>query len=435
MVFACKKEAKTTQEPEPQNPKPQGTTFKTNTIAIQLASITPTNLGTALDRSIPGTTLYVKDGEEHLIIPPTLFYNEPLIPTVHLKKKNNEWVYIDNYPEAAMGCGRDSELLDNNGTVVFADHGLEPNQPIWPFGNIHIARTNGEKLNWTTISEDRSFYHSVSIGDLNNDGLNDIVALHMGTKGSWGDNLHTYIQKANGTFEPNKNMLSYNNWLGAYGAGAVLIANILGDSRPEIIRADYRVFSEFPSKRYSFSIFGFSSTTGKYEFIKSPGVFGFASTDFGATSMKAVDFDKDGDLDIALAYEGNQTNGVEIWTNNGNGDYIFSNQKLEYKFNDLQFREFEIVDVNNDGWQDIVLNGWGGKLFKSDYSKGEILLNNLIWKNNNGVLEQLSTPNRVTLGDMPTYIKAFIVNNKLKFIAIRGNSEGKLIINDITPVF
>ena len=151
--------------------------------------------------------------------------------------------------------------------------------------------------------------------------------------------------------------------------------------------------------------------------------------------MKAVDFDKDGDLDIALAYEGNQTNGVEIWTNNGNGDYTFSNQRLEYKFNELQFREFEIADINNDGWQDIVLNGWGGNLFKSDYNKGEVLLNNLVWKNTRGIFEKISTPYRVALGQMPNYVKAFIVNNKLKFIGIRGRADGRLIINDISPVF
>jgi len=438
ILFACKKEAVQNQSNnQTTSPSvlPQETTVKTSTILIDPPGISSEDMGTALERSIPGTTLYVQNNEENIIIAPTLFYNEPLIPAIHLKRKNNEWTYIGNYPEAAMGCGRDSKLLDNNGTLVFADHGIEPSQGTWPFGNILIAKTSGEKLNWTTISKDRSFYHSISTGDLNNDGLTDIVGLHMGTKGTWIDNLHTYIQKANGRFEADKNMISYNNWLGAYGAGAVLIANILGDARPEIIRSDYRVFPAYPSMRYSFVIFSFSSTTGKYEFAKTPGVFGFASTDFGATSMKAVDFDKDGDLDIALAYEGNQTNGVEIWTNNGNGDYTFSNQRLEYKFNELQFREFEIADINNDGWQDIVLNGWGGNLFKSDYNKGEVLLNNLVWKNTRGIFEKISTPYRVALGQMPNYVKAFIVNNKLKFIGIRGRADGRLIINDISPVF
>jgi hypothetical protein len=332
MILACKKEGAQVQNNN-QTATPKETTIKTTTISLQLAGISPQNLGTALDGSIPGTTLYVQNNEENIIIPPTLFYNEPLIPSIHLKRKNNEWTYIANYPEAAMGCGRDSKLLDNNGTVAFADHGIEPSQGAWPFGNILIAKTNGEKLNWTTISKDRGFYHSIATGDLNNDGLTDIVGLHMGTKGTWADNLHTYLQKNDGKFEEDRNMISYNNWQGAYGAGAVLIANILGDARPEIIRADYRVFQAYPSKRYSFAIFSFSSTTGKYEFVKTPGVFGFASTQFGVTSMKAVDLDKDGDLDIALAYEGDQTNGVEIWTNNGNGDYVFSNQRLEYKFN------------------------------------------------------------------------------------------------------
>jgi len=166
--LSCKKEGAQVQNNN-QTTTPKETPIKTTTIAIQLAGISPENVGTALDRSIPGTTLYVQNNEENIIIAPTLFYNEPLIPSIHLKRKNNEWTYIANYPEAAMGCGRDSELLDNNGTVVFADHGIEPSQVTWPFGNILIAKTNGEKLNWTTISKDRGFYHSIATGDLNND--------------------------------------------------------------------------------------------------------------------------------------------------------------------------------------------------------------------------------------------------------------------------
>lgn len=151
--------------------------------------------------------------------------------------------------------------------------------------------------------------------------------------------------------------------------------------------------------------------------------------------MKAVDLDQDNDLDLVLAFEGNQTNGVEIWTNNGNGDFVYSNQRLIYNFSELQFREFEIADYNNDGSPDIILNGWQGKLFKGDFSKGELLLHNLIWKNNKGIFEKLSTPTIVNTGDMPTYVKAFIVDKKIRFIGIKGSNDGKLTINDIVPVF
>lgn len=433
LFLSCSKEE--TKTTESSSPPKNTTTIKNNSINLQITGISPSTIGTSIDASITGTTLYAKDGIEHLIISPTLFYNDPLIPAIHLIKKNGEWIYESNYIEGAMGAGRDSELLDDSGTIVFADHGLELRNGTWPFGNIMISKTIGEKLIWSKISDERSFYHSVSTGDLNNDNLKDIIGLNMGTKGSWGDNLHSYIQKPDGTFEANKNLISYSNWKGAYGAGAVLIANILGDSRPEIIRADYRVFSAFPSPRYSFAIFSYSATTNKYEFIKTPGIFGFATRDLGVTSMKSVDLDNDGDLDIALAYEGDQTNGIEIWTNNGNGNYVFSNQRLEYKFNELQFREFEIADINNDGWQDIILNAWAGNLWKSNYSNGEVLLNNLVWKNTKGTFEKINTPYRVVLGEMPSYIKAFIVNKKLKFIGIKGDSQGKLIINDISPDF
>lgn len=33
-----------------------------------------------------------------------------------------------------------------------------------------------------------------------------------------------------------------------------------------------------------------------------------------------------------------------------------SNNKIEFAFTDMQFREFSVVDVDNDGWPDIVLD-------------------------------------------------------------------------------
>lgn len=433
IVSCTKQENETTTTIEPVK---EMTSFRNSTISLQVANISSSDLGSSLNGSISGTTLYLKDGVEHLIISPTLFFNEPMIPAIHLLKNNNEWIYESSYPEGSMGAGRDSESIDELGTIVFADHGLELRQGTWPFGNIMISKTIGEKLTWSTISTDRSFYHSVSTGDLNNDGLKDIIGLNMGTKGNWNDNLHPYLQKSDGSFEANKTLISYNNWLGAYGAGAVLISNVLGDSRPEIIRADYGINSNYPSPRYSFVIFSYSSQTNKYEFVKTPGVFGFATQNLGVTSMKTLDYDKDDDLDIALAYEGDQINGVEIWNNNGNGDFSYSNLRLEHSFSNLQFREFEVIDVDKDGWLDIVLNASNGVLFKSaNFGSAEVYLQNLIWKNNKGKFEKYSKENKIIISQVPSYMKAFSVNNKFKFIGIRGNSDGTLTITEINPVF
>lgn len=433
LLLACKKQDNQTNETP--IPKEQST-VKITSLPLKIDNISSADLGSALNGSISGTSYYLKGGLEHLIISPTLFFNEPLIPAIHLIKKNNEWVYEASYAEGAMGAGRDSDLLDDEGSIVFADHGLELKQGTWPFGHIMMAKTNGERLSWSTISTDRSFYHSISIGDLNNDGLKDIIGLSMGTKGTWLDNLHPYIQKVNGTFEANKNLISYTNWVGAYGAGAVLVGNVLGDSRPEIIRADYGINSSYPSPRYSFAIFSYSAQSGKYEFIKSPGVFGFATRNLGVTSMKLADLDKDGDLDLMLAYEGDQVNGVDIWTNNGNGDFVYKNQTLEYSFTDLQFREFEVIDADGDGWQDVVLNPSTGRLFKSaNFGVADVYLNNLIWRNNNGTFEKLNKVQILPFSQVPTYFKAFSFNNKLKFIGIRGNLDGTLVISEVNPVF
>jgi hypothetical protein len=363
-----------------------------------------------------------------------LFFEEPLIPAIHLIKKNGKWVQMNSYIEGAMGAGRQSELLNSSGSIVFADHGLELRNSQWPGGNIILAETRGETIIWKNISKERSFYHSLSVGDLNNDGLNDVIGLSFFSRGTWNEPLHPYIQQTSGEFKEDRTMVTYNTSLGQNG-GSVLVANVMGDSRPEIIQSDYGPVSG--ATRFSFIIYKFNSATGKYEFEKTPGVAGFASGNGGATSMRAIDLDKDGDLDIVLAYEVNtDAVGFEIWANSGNGDFVFNNQRLEFKNSDLQSREFEVFDVDDDGYPDILLNPTNGSLFKNvQFGSGHVSIHNLLWKNNNGKFEKNTKEQQITLNSVPVYMKAFVVNKKLKYIGIRCNVDGTLQITEIDPVF
>lgn len=409
------------------------TIVETQSLVLNVSGITGSQFF-SVNGSISGSRLYFKDGVEHLLLSPTLFFEEPLIPAIHLIKKNSKWTQINSYTEGAMGAGRQSELFDDAGTIVFADFGLELRNGVWPAGNMVVAKTVGETIKWSVISKERSFYHSLAIGDLNNDGLKDIIGLSFGTKGNWIDPLHPYIQQTGGEFKEDRTLLKYNPSLGQNG-GCVLIANVMGDSKPEIIQADYNPVGGVD--RYSFIIYKLNSSTNKYEFEKTPGVSGFATESGGATSMRAVDVDKDGDLDIILAYEKNKDSvGFEIWNNDGNGNFVYSNQRIEFKNTELNSREFEVFDADGNGFSDILFNPTSGSLFKNvEFGSGYINLHNLIWKNSNGRFEKHAVEQKINLNNVPVYMKAFTINNKLKYIGIRCNIDGTLQITEIEPVF
>ena len=57
----------------PVAPVKEVTTVKISSISLQVANISSADLGSSLNGSISGTSLYLKDGAEHLIISPTLF--------------------------------------------------------------------------------------------------------------------------------------------------------------------------------------------------------------------------------------------------------------------------------------------------------------------------------------------------------------------------
>jgi hypothetical protein len=336
-----------------------------------------------------------------------------------------------------IGSVRNYEKI-TNGTYAYSDHGIEYGEK-WPFGHIWKFETIGEKLKWIQVSKVRSFYHSVSTGDFNSDGLVDIIGLNMGTYNNWFNNLHPYTQNTNSTYSENRDLITEINFKGPYGAGAVLCVNLFGDEKPEIIRADYGYdeSNSFNFIRYSFIIFSYDNNTKQYEPIKRPGVVGvFTNTKAGATSMKSFDYDKDGDVDLVIAYEG-LNNGIEIWENKGEGNFIPTNQRFEFTEQQLSFREFEIADVNNDGYVDILLNPFhygldfrdGLTTYKfGDFGNG-IKLNKCILINNKGKFEQYKK-DIVIPNIKPGFMKGFFIDNKLKFIGLEYLNN-KLLLHEV----
>jgi hypothetical protein len=414
------------------------TIYTATKIPLSINSHSNNDIQTAMDGSVSGTIYYVFNGIEHIVIPGTLFFRAPLTPIVHLIKKNNIWQLENYYPEAAMGAGRNYEKI-GEGEFVFSDHGLELSQGTWPRGDIWLMKTIGEKLQWTKVSKTKSFYHSVSSGDLNGDGRLDFIGLHMGTNGDWGDNLHPYTQSSDGVFSEARNFISYdklqqfdNKW----SAGAVLITSLFNNSSPEIIRGAYG-HSSAQKNIYGFAIFSFNNFTKQYEVSYLPSNIGaFASTEFGSTSIKVTDVNKDGKKDLIFAGEGNNYMAIQVFLNNGKNEFN-PGQLISYTNNEMQFREFNLVDYDKDGDEDIILNPFHfGTQFRfggSGTNKGNgIVINNLILNNNGGNFSPLKKSIKID-GIYPAHLKGFMINGKLKFIGLQGNNDGSLTIFDITP--
>lgn len=412
-------------------PAPKYLISSTVISGFTIPNISNAQVQTGVNGSISGTIVYSKDNVLNMVIPATLFFNYPLIPAIHLIKLNGTWQFENSYLDGAMGAGRNYECIDTlNQSWVYADHGLELTTGNWPNGHMILMKTIGNKLSFSNISLSKSFYHSISTGDLNKDGLKDVVGLNMGTKGGWYDNLHTYLQNTDGSFSENRTILQSN--LNARGAGALLVKDLDGDNKPEVIRADYGFNATYQkvTDRYSIMIYSYNSSLNKYILSKDPGPLGvFANNDRGATSIKSADFNKDGFLDLAIATEGNNFNGIEIWMNDGKGNFTPSNQKLEYTFSQLQFREFEIIDYDKDGYPDIFLNPWAGNLFREN---NNVFMDNLLWKNASGNFASMTKG--ITIPNInPAFMKVFVVNNQLTYFAIKGNSDGTISLNEIIP--
>ncbi|MFM6995111.1 MAG: FG-GAP-like repeat-containing protein [Sediminibacterium sp.] len=398
---------------------------------------TISRLGKNLLQSVCGIVLYTVDDKEHLVIIPA----DDSIPgpSLHFIKKQNNWVYESYYKDLLLDGVRNYSFMDNKGSIAFAQHGTEAIQP-WPLGDIIVMNTTGDKLRWQKVSKNKAFFHSVASGDMNNDGLIDVVGMHMGTdkKGWVGVNgFIPFTQKSDGTFEENQEIISDaeldNLWKGNHQQGAIILADVIGDKRPELIKADYgqNPIPQFASIRYSFAIYQFNPQINKYQFLKENKELGvFQIPEQGASSIKSADFNKDGFMDLAIASEGKTASGkpggyIQIWKNDGNANFT-PIQEIECVEDSFNFREFEVADINNDGFQDILMHGRENHLVVNKTNK--VLLNKAIWMNKNGkftpLLNEIEISRKTTpdgnLWNMGS-LKVFYLNGKLTFFGVDKN--------------
>ena len=373
-----------------------------------------------IDQTVSQTILYAtNNGTEHIITNPAYIKTAP---PFHFILKNNNWVFEGKYEEAAMDGFRNYDPTDKNGTFVIANHGNEVSNPR-PFGDIFVVKTIGEKLNWTKVSKGKNFYHSAAGGDLDGDGLFDISGVHMGTYENWFEGPHLYKQNSDGSFIQTRDFMDTVSFIGKnLGLGATLIADVVGDSKKELITAEYgfnTTYNKNFNERYGLAIWGYDNVSKRLKnlsYLKEIGI--YSNPDRGTTSIKVSDIDKDGDRDILVAVEGSdEVNAVQIFKNDGEGNFK-PGQIISFSFSNFQFREFELVDINNDGFDDILFHSFhNGSFFRinPDNIYAGVKLQNNIWINNLGTFSKYA--NEINIPNIrPGNLKGFYVNGKIKFI-------------------
>jgi hypothetical protein len=232
--------------------------------------------------------------------------------------------------------------------------------------NVHFSNTLTEGLN-TNVLMYEYFYNGagVAVGDLNNDGLQDIYF----TGNMTPDKL--YLNKGNLRFEDITDAANIKNRTPMWKTG-VTIADVNGDGRSDIyvsysgkVRGDNRISQLFINKG--------NDNNGIPRFEDEASQYGLADSCF-STQTFFFDYDRDGDLDM-LALNHNPNNlpvldeastarllaqsdkniGIRLFRNDDN-HFFDVTEKAGISSSVLTYGlGAAISDLNGDGWPDMYI--------------------------------------------------------------------------------
>ncbi len=181
------------------------------------------------------------------------------------------------------------------------------------------------------------------IVDLNRDGKNDIVALFAQ---AW-EKLVVFYNLGDGQFEETT-LISFP---AVHGSCYFELIDFNQDGHPDLLmtNGDNWDYSNVPKPYHGVRIY---LNDGKNQFSES-----YFFPLYGCNEARAVDFDKDGDLDIAAIafYSEQPAEGFVYLENEGQMNFT------EYFINETacgKWLTMDVGDFNNDGYQDIFLGSY-----------------------------------------------------------------------------
>jgi hypothetical protein len=371
----------------------------------------------------PGNPLIINNSRE----------STPQAGSQILKKVNGEWVRFKEDDKAMFWGARNYRILGDRVVVGDANE-IGPSPRDWK-GNILFGKIiPGGNIDWKTVNkpEDMGYFHGITMGDLNKDGLLDFGGSPGIDPKNGPYRINFFIQDAEGVFRRDDEIFNITETTRPWFEVPFTLEfeDLFGDSRDEIIIANYGGGATTTSKDHEISIYAFSSQTQKFELTfrtNNPNAY---SSGLGATSIRAFDANKDGIKDIVVAREGyaNGLNlhGFEVWLGKSNGTFEFSFSSPTWTEREMQFREFVILDANNDGLDDIILIPFHfGNLFRVNPNCGfsdlsvctGIKLNHLIWLNKgNGTFEYYNKIPLVFPDIRVNYLLPYKDGNKMFFV-------------------
>ena len=200
-----------------------------------------------------------------------------------------------------------------DGKVDYAVNGAD--------GQLRIFTGNGDGT-FGTGQVIASGVRELETADLNNDGIMDLITVSP-------NSLITFMGNGNATFSSGRTFFINGNNL-----------NGIGDFNKDGI----------------LDLLSYGEGGASVMFGNGNGSFGAATVISAAytDSAKAVDLDKDGNIDLITAV----ADAVRVQMGNGNGTFG-AIRTIETGLGGTSARDMEVIDMNGDGYEDIVVTAYG----------------------------------------------------------------------------
>lgn len=369
------------------------------------------------------------------------------VPSFTFVKENGLWKYNNSYQMPGFWGPRNFEKRND---VFFICDGNEIGDlsqgDRWE-GDLFMGQVIADgNIIWTRVNTDSEmgYYHGLGVGDLNADGL-----LDAGVAPGKDNFIQLFYQNGNGSFTMDNTKIRVEN-RNEYGDQddptpfTMQISDLNDDNYAEIITASYGGGDPVNNENLNdIRIYQLNQETETYdlEFVSRipESIYNIG---LGATSIKALDVNNDNKKDLIVAREAfssGSVNSFEVWTATSNFEFELSFTSPIYSEQDLMFREFLMMDVNNDNYDDIVLRPHAfGSLYRVTPNNFNLMeapgvkFNHLIWLNNqDGTFSNYSRKELIA-EDIITYnLFPYMENSKLHFMGIYTNNPESGEVNTI----